>query len=670
MCGICGIVDFSGRPIDTAMLVRMRDIMACRGPDDAGLYQSPSGSPVGVALGHRRLAIIDLSPAGRQPMDNEDGTIQLVLNGEIYNFLELRGELEGSHKFHSRTDTEVLIHGYEEWGLAALVRRIRGMFAFAIWDSRRCELHLVRDHLGKKPLFYRAANNRVEFSSDIKSLWTISPQTPELDERAIDEFLYYSVIGQARTIFKGISKLPPASFATFRSSEPEVIEYWSPDYTRKETHRAGDWLEGIDHHLRTAVKRRMIADVPLGAFLSGGVDSSTVCTLMAKEGSTKPKTFSAVFKGHERFDEGPFSRAVAEHIGSEHTELAVEPDVAPILSELVWQWGEPFGDSSMIPSYLIAREARKHATVVLTGDGGDEAFAGYSRHLRADRARRLAWLTPLVTRAVVPAAAKVVATFAPRTLFARNFDLAAKYLAGSRLALAGDTCWFDGMRDGLYTRSFRERLHGFHPLAAQARPAGVAGRPQPRRPRPGIPAADHAAQRLPRQGRRRNHGPQPGGPLPVLGRGPAGLRGDDSNGNVVRQGRGQTRIGWNVSSQRQLGPAPPIRLSPLEPRPSSSVTPPRLCRRAWSTARNTVSPCRSATGLRGPGKRACESCCCPKPGSAVGISNLLSYKGCWTSIHQAGQPRLANMDADGPGDLAPAVCGRDVEARRKSFVTA
>ncbi len=468
MCGICGIVDFSGRPIDTAMLVRMRDIMACRGPDDAGLYQSPSGSPVGVALGHRRLAIIDLSPAGRQPMDNEDGTIQLVLNGEIYNFLELRGELEGSHKFHSRTDTEVLIHGYEEWGLAALVRRIRGMFAFAIWDSRRCELHLVRDHLGKKPLFYlRAANNRVEFSSDIKSLWTISPQTPELDERAIDEFLYYSVIGQARTIFKGISKLPPASFATFRSSEPEVIEYWSPDYTRKETDSAGDWLEGIDHHLRTAVKRRMIADVPLGAFLSGGVDSSTVCALMAKEGSTKPKTFSAVFKGHERFDEGPFSRAVAEHIGSEHTELAVEPDVAPILSELVWQWGEPFGDSSMIPSYLIAREARKHATVVLTGDGGDEAFAGYSRHLRADRARRLAWLTPLVTRAVVPAAAKVVATFAPRTLFARNFDLAAKYLAGSRLALAGDTCWFDGMRDGLYTRSFRERLHGFHPLAAQ-----------------------------------------------------------------------------------------------------------------------------------------------------------------------------------------------------------
>lgn len=476
MCGICGIMDFMGRPVDRELLLRMRDVMLCRGPDAAGLYESPAESPVRVALGHRRLAIIDLSPAGHQPMANEDGRVQVVLNGEIYNFHELRRELEGSHRFRSRADTEVLLHGYEQWGLDALVRRLRGMFAFALWDSRRNELHLVRDHLGKKPLFYRVAPGRVEFSSDIKGLWTISPQTHELDERAMDEFLYYSAIGQTRTIFRGVMKLAPASFVTFRTGHfsdslarhPEPTRYWSPDYTRKEARSAGEWLEGIDHHLRLAVKRRMIADVPLGAFLSGGVDSSTVCALMAKEGSSRPRTFSVVFKGHERFDEGPFSRAVAQHIGSQHTELSVEPDVAPILSELVWQWGEPFGDSSMVPSYLIAREARKHVTVVLTGDGGDEAFAGYSRHLRADRARHYAWLTPLVTRGLAPAAARLAAAIAPRTLFARNLDLATKYLAGSPEALVGDTCWFDGQRNALYTDAFRKRLGGFHPLADRA----------------------------------------------------------------------------------------------------------------------------------------------------------------------------------------------------------
>ena len=472
MCGICGIVDFLGSPIDAGLVLRMRDVMACRGPDDVGLYEAP-----GVALGHRRLSIIDLSPAGHQPMGNEDGTVQIVFNGEIYNFMELRRDLEGGHRFRSRTDTEVLLHGYEQWGLEAMVRRLRGMFAFAIWDGRRRELHLVRDHLGKKPLFYRVTHGRVEFSSDIKSLWTISPQTPALDDRAIDEFLYYSVIGQNRTILRGVRKLPPASFATFRAghfSDPasaipecQIVKYWSPDYTRKETKSVDEWLEGIDHHLRVAVKRRLISDVPMGAFLSGGVDSSTVCALMAQEGSSRPRTFSVVFKGYERFDEGEYSRQVAQHIGSEHTELNVAPDVAPILADLVWQWGEPYGDSSMIATYLVAREARKFVTVALTGDGGDEAFAGYSRHLRADRARRFRWLTPLITQAAAPAAARLVSLLAPRTIFARNFDLAAKYLSGSRQALAGDTCWFDGPRNALYTDSFRARLAGFDPLADQ-----------------------------------------------------------------------------------------------------------------------------------------------------------------------------------------------------------
>jgi len=478
MCGICGIVEFGGREIPRELLLAMRDVMTCRGPDDAGAWYSQpceiaSDSRACVALGHRRLSIIDLSPAGHQPMSNEDGTVWTVFNGEVYNFLELRPELEKlGHRFRSHTDTEVLIHGYEQWGIDGLVPRLRGMFAFALWDGRTQQLHLVRDHLGKKPMFYRVSGGRVEFASDIKALYLASPQTPELNPQAIDEFLYYGVISQNCTIFRGVHKLASGMYMSFRGTAAGGVQgtghqYWRPNYTHKEDRSGSDWLAALDHHLRRAVKMRMISDVPLGGFLSGGVDSSTVCAIMAQEGTTRPRTFSVGFSTQDRFDEREYSRAVAEHIGSDHTELVVEPDVAPILSDLVWQYGEPYGDSSAVPTYLISREARKHVTVVLTGDGGDEGFAGYSRHLRADRARRYAWLTPLVTRGLAPLAAGLVNAIAPQTLFARNLDMAAKYLSGSPLALAGDTTWFEGLRSSLYSDSFRSRLGGFHPLDNQ-----------------------------------------------------------------------------------------------------------------------------------------------------------------------------------------------------------
>jgi asparagine synthase (glutamine-hydrolysing) len=454
--------------VDRAVLERMRDVMITRGPDDAGLHIEPH-----VGLGHRRLSIIDLSAAGRQPMANEDRTVWIVFNGEIYNFLELRDELaHAGHAFGSRTDAEVLVHGYEEWGLAGLVERILGMFALAIWDRRARRLHLVRDHLGKKPVFYNLVGGRVVFASDIKAIWIESNALGgsgklEIDERAIDEFLYYAAISQNRTIWRGVHKLPPAHVASFHEGGVELRRYWSPDYTRKAERSVSQWLEGMDFHLRRAVRRRLIADVPLGGFLSGGVDSSTVCALMAAEGKDKPRTFSVGFEASLRYDERKYSRMVAEHIGSVHTELVPRPDVAPILSSIVWHCGEPFGDSSMIPTYLIAREARRHVTVVLTGDGGDETFAGYSRHLRASRDRRYAALTPLVRKGLVPLLARVVRAMAPTTLFARNIDMSAKYLAGHWASVATDTTWFDGLRDRLYSGGFKRRLGGFHPLRAQ-----------------------------------------------------------------------------------------------------------------------------------------------------------------------------------------------------------
>jgi asparagine synthase (glutamine-hydrolysing) len=460
MCGICGIVDWTGKQIESSRLVAMRDLMTARGPDDAGLYLER-----GVGLGHRRLSIIDLSAAARQPMANEDGTIQLVYNGEIYNFLDLRKELlAGGHRFVSRSDTEVLVHGYEQWGIDGLVARLEGMFAFAIWDGGRRQLHLVRDRLGKKPLFYRQTAGRCVFASDIKSIYLEADGRLAPDERAVDEFLYYTVISQPRTIFADVRKLPAGHVATFQESGGTVKSYWQPDFTAKAAKSVDQWLEGIDWHLHRAVKRRLISDVPIGAFLSGGVDSSCVCAVMAQEASVTPRTFSVGFADAPDWDERRYAQAVARHIGSDHAELLVDPDVAPILAQLVWQHGEPYGDSSMVPTFLIAREARKHVTVVLTGDGGDEAFAGYSRHLRSALPERYAYLPGLVTGWLIPAASRLLAAMAGRTTLAHNFQLAADYLSGRREALAYSTCWFDAWRRELYSDDYMARLGGWHPL--------------------------------------------------------------------------------------------------------------------------------------------------------------------------------------------------------------
>jgi len=469
------MVDVSGGVIERSRLIAMRDAMVCRGPDEVGEWFRPAGDRrPAVALGYRRVS--GGSDDTRPPLADETGEVRVVLAGTVYNASALRNELAAAgERFRSRSDAEVLLHGYRRWGLPTLAPRLRGGFAFAIWDGRSGELHLVRDHLGKKPLLFRVRDGLVEFAGDIKSFW-IGGGENALDPAAIDEFLYYGAVSQSRTIFRGVQKLPPASWMTFSadggSGSGQKVRvathtYWRPDYSRKEQRSVDDWLAELDVRLRQAVRLRLPEDSPPAGFLSGGVDSSTVCALMAQESPARLRTFSVGFDTGDRYDERVHSRAVAAHIGSEHTELVVKPDAAPILSDLVWHYGEPYGDSSAVPTWLISREASGHVSTVLSGDGGDEAFAGYSRHRRADTARRYAWLTPLVTRGLAPLAARLVNLVAPRTLFARNFDWSVKYLAGHPLALAGDTTWFDGWRNALYTPAFRDQLAGVHPLDSQ-----------------------------------------------------------------------------------------------------------------------------------------------------------------------------------------------------------
>lgn len=463
MCGICGIVEWGGGEVDADLVRQMRDLMVSRGPDDAGLHVEP-----GVGLGHRRLSIIDVSAAGHQPMANEDQTVWLVFNGEVYNFQSLRQELiAAGHSFHSQTDSEVVVHGYEQWGIDGLASRLLGMFALAVWDRRHRALHMLRDHLGKKPLFYRLHRGQLVFGSDIKCLWTAAGRSLELDEQALDEYLYYYFITQNRSIYKGVAKLLPGHRATVTQDGVSVRRFWCPDYATKEKRTPDEWVDGIDHHVRQAVRRRLVADVPLGAFLSGGVDSSVVCAVMAAEAAGRPKTFTVGFRDSPDHDERQHARAVASHIGSEHTELVAEAEVFARLPHIVWQFGEPFGDSSAVPMYLIAEAARQHVAVALSGDGGDEAFAGYERYVTAARDQRWRWLPAWLRQGVAPHLTAALAQTLPSNLLAQRLRVAADYAAGRREALAGNLCWWDGLRAQLYTPSWRRRLGDWHPVTAQ-----------------------------------------------------------------------------------------------------------------------------------------------------------------------------------------------------------
>lgn len=460
MCGIVGLVDLNGRPIQRPWVERLNRCLVHRGPDDEGYYFNGS-----VVLGQRRLAIIDLV-TGRQPMGNEDGSVWVTFNGEIYNFQELRGRLESlGHEFRTESDTEVIVHGYEQWGFDC-IREFRGMFAFLLWDDRRRLLFAARDRVGKKPLFYTLTDGLFLAASELQALLQHPAISRAIDVTALDDYLTYGYIPAPKTIFRGVYKLPPAHWLALQILEGgryrlQVERYWELTYEPKWALTEEEAMEGLLEALTEAVRLRMIADVPLGALLSGGVDSSVVVALMARLSDRPVRTFSIGFDEQD-FNELPYARAVAERYGTEHHELIVRPDAVEVLPMLVRHYGEPYADSSAVPTYYVARMARQFVTVVLNGDGGDECFAGYDRYagtLLAEQYGRLpAWL-----RRVALSSVRLIPEGLPaghRLRRVRRFVEAASLPAGSRYVR-----WvsiFPGeRRRALYSDDLRQILNGY-----------------------------------------------------------------------------------------------------------------------------------------------------------------------------------------------------------------
>jgi asparagine synthase (glutamine-hydrolysing) len=374
MCGIVGILYKDGRTPDEALVRAMAGTLAHRGPDGEGFKILP-----GCGLGHRRLSIIDLE-GGAQPMANEDESIWVALNGEIYNFLDLRSELEArGHRWRTRSDTEAIVHLYEEMG-SSCVTRLRGMFAFGLWDAPRRRLLLARDRIGKKPLYYFEDADGLCFASEIKALLALPNCPTEVDPEAIDLYLAYQSVPGTKTIFKGVKRLPPGSILVWTPESGTRIErYWELDWTKKTNLSYEDAKRRLRELILEATRIRLIADVPLGSFLSGGVDSSVVVSAMAEVSDAPIRTFSVGFPQKD-FDETRYARIVAEKFGTRHEELMIEPRAMEILPKLAWHYDQPYADSSALPTYYVCQAARQRVTVALNGDGGDEFFGGYDRY--------------------------------------------------------------------------------------------------------------------------------------------------------------------------------------------------------------------------------------------------------------------------------------------------
>lgn len=379
MCGICGLVSYTkgNNYISQDIIRRMCRRMVHRGPDDEGIYVDHKGASVG--LGHRRLSIIDLSSVGRQPMANEDGSIRVVFNGEIYNYRDLkRGLIEKGHIFISNTDTETVIHLYEEYGRDC-VKYLRGMFAFAIWDTNKHILFLSRDRVGKKPLLYSYTNGIFSFASEFLSLLESGLIKKEINRYAIDYYLTYGYIPAPFTIYNDVFKLLPAHSLILSDKGVALEKYWNLDYSPKKNISEEEAKVETLNLLKEATKIRLYSDVPLGAFLSGGIDSSTIVYLMSQLSGQRVKTFSIGFEDSD-YSELKYARNIANKFNTEHNEFIVKPKALEVLPLLVERYGEPYADSSCIPTYYVARETKRFVTVALNGDGGDELFAGYERY--------------------------------------------------------------------------------------------------------------------------------------------------------------------------------------------------------------------------------------------------------------------------------------------------
>ncbi len=393
MCGICGKVSYGSRAINEQLITKMCRSFSYRGPDDSGIYirnvAENNGLKTHVGLGHQRLSIIDLSSAGHQPMSNEYGTVWITFNGEIYNYREIRAELQKKgHRFQSSSDTEVIIHLYEEEGLDA-VQRLNGMFAFALWDENLNRLWVCRDRIGIKPLVYYWNDQQFLFASEIKALLNDPIISKELDYEALRFYLAFNYVPAPHTIFKGIQKLKPGQFLVLQNKELKFTEYWDiPQLNEKDPSISAFTLQEsltkkrLYQSLENAVRSRMIADVPVGAFLSGGIDSSIIVALMARHADKPVKTFSIGFKDADLFDETNFAREVAALNHTDHHEFKLtHNDLIDVFVYALSTFDEPFADSSAIPTYIVSRQAREHVTVALSGDGADELFAGYRSYL-------------------------------------------------------------------------------------------------------------------------------------------------------------------------------------------------------------------------------------------------------------------------------------------------
>ncbi|MCX5788979.1 MAG: asparagine synthase (glutamine-hydrolyzing) [Elusimicrobia bacterium] len=453
MCGICGIVNAAPGIIDRDALARANNLIRHRGPDDEGYYFDDR---VGLAM--RRLSIIDLS-TGHQPISNPDDTAWIVFNGEVYNFQELRPPLEKSgYPFKTRTDTEVVLALYERYGLE-FVTRLRGMFALAIWDKRKERLVLARDRIGKKPLVYAQGPGSLAFASELRCLFEFG-LSREVEPKAIDLYLSLQYIPSPLTVYKHAKKLPPAHLLVYEKGSMRVQRYWDlPLGEPSPIIHPAEAEEKIREKLTEAVRLRMISDVPLGAFLSGGIDSSIVVAIMSRLSERPVKTFSIGFEEQE-FSELGYARAVAKKYGTEHTEFVVKAEMTDVLPKLAWHYGEPYADASALPSYYVARETRKFVTVALNGDGGDENFAGYIRYFAMKAAKLWDVIPAPLRRAMAAAAERLPDGPAPLSLLWRGkrfmrsvafADIAARHLKM--------ICYFsDEDKNGLYSREMLARL--------------------------------------------------------------------------------------------------------------------------------------------------------------------------------------------------------------------
>jgi asparagine synthase (glutamine-hydrolysing) len=460
MCGIAGVYNYANdRPIDAALLKQMTDAIAHRGPDDDGfLIQGRIG------LGHRRLSIIDVS-GGHQPIFNEDGTVAIVFNGEIYNYLELAKLVESrGHKLQTRSDTETIVHLYEEFG-EGCVAMLRGMFAFAIWDGRQQTMLLARDRLGKKPLYYADYQGRVLFGSEVKSIIQDPAIPREIDPQAMADYFSFLAIPAPKSIFKHVRKLRPAHYLVVTRSGVREQEYWDIDFSQTEIRSEAEWQEQLLDALREAVGIRLMSEVPLGAFLSGGVDSSSVVAMMTKI-TNRPVVTASIGFTSEEFSEAAAAKKFAESVNAEHHERIVNPDAVSVIEKLAYHYDEPFADSSAVPTYYVSQVAREFVTVALSGDGGDENFAGYRRYKFDVAENRVRNVLPASLRK--PAFGAMAAVYPqldwlPRPLRAKatlrnlSLDPSEAYFQSVYGAVARE-------RDGLLNADLTAKLSGYNPF--------------------------------------------------------------------------------------------------------------------------------------------------------------------------------------------------------------